>query len=144
MVSTRVTLSVLLTHIRTIFFFTMTRRVIFCPITIIISIALRDKAFSVDLLDSAQRVFGIKGGATKPTSLHWKEDMLKIPLFRAYESNELSPNRPLPYHKLKDDSKRIWEDAGNEEHFTLKVFRRMAANGINGMLYSYVYDKEGQ
>lgn len=136
-------LRVLLTHTRTIFFFTMTRRIIFCPITIIISIALRDKAFSVDLLNNAQNVFRIKANATKPTVLHWKESMLKVPVFRQYTGTTLSPDRPLQYYILRDESKRVWEDAGNEEHFTLKVFRRMAANGINGISYFYIHEKEG-
>jgi hypothetical protein len=120
----------------------MTKKIIFCPITIIISIALRDKAFAVDQLNNAQSVFRIRAGATKSTTLHWKPSILKVPVFRQYTGTALSPDRPLQYHILRDESKRVWEDAGNEEHFTLKVFRRGAANGINGMLYSYTYEKE--
>ncbi|KAL7786357.1 FluG domain-containing protein [Trichoderma ceciliae] len=126
----------------TIFFFTMTRRVIFCPVTIMISLALRDKAFHAPGLDSVHQVFRIKNiGPVNCTHFRWKDSMLKIPIFRRYEGNSLSSNRPLQYSTLRDELKREWHDAGNEEDIDLKAFRRMAANGINSKAPDTVRDQ---
>lgn len=128
-----------LTPARTIFF-TMTRRVVLCPITIVISQALRDNAFDAPSLTSAARVFQIRNiGPVKCTPIRWKESMLKIPVFRRFDGAALSPNRPLQYHKLRDDMGRQSLDAGNETALGPKAFRRMAANAVNGRLEPRCY-----
>ena len=111
----------------------MARRAILCLITVIVSLALRDHAFEAPSLTSAARVFQIKNlGPIKCTAIRWKESMLKVPVFRRFEGAILSPNRPLQYSKLRDDMKRQSLDAGNEEAFVPRAFRRMTANSING------------
>lgn len=111
----------------------MTRRVVLCPITIVISQALRDDAFDAPSLTCAARVFQIRNiGPVKCTPLRWKESMLKIPVFRRFDGATLSPNQPLQYHKLRDDMSRQSTDAGNEIALGPKAFRRMAANAVNG------------
>ncbi|RFU74046.1 domain containing [Trichoderma arundinaceum] len=125
----------------TIFFFTTARKVIFCPITIITSLALRDNAFDAPGLNNAQRVLQIRNiGPVSCTNLRWKQSMLKIPIFRRFEGTSLSPNRPLQYNTLKENPKREWKDAGNEEDLDLKAFQRMAANGVNGKATNTVRD----
>ena len=107
---------------------------ILCPITVIVSQALRDNAFDALSLTSASRVFRVKNlGPVKCTPIRWKESMLKVPVFRRFEGAVLSLDRPLQYSKLRDDMKQQSLDAGNEEAFGPRGFRRMAANSINGM-----------
>ncbi|KAF9772979.1 hypothetical protein IL306_009273 [Fusarium sp. DS 682] len=112
----------------------MTWRVIFCPITIIISQALRNNAFHAPSLTCAARVFQIKNvRPIKCTPIRWKESMLIIPLFHRFDG-VLSRNLPLQYHKLRDDIARRSLDAGKETAIGPKTLRRMAANAINGRL----------
>ncbi|KAK3364880.1 hypothetical protein B0T24DRAFT_712198 [Lasiosphaeria ovina] len=74
---------IFLTPAGIIFFFTLTRKVILCPITIVISQALRDNAFDAPSLVSAARVFRIRNlGPVKCTPIRWKEFWLKMPVFR--------------------------------------------------------------
>ena len=117
----------------TIFFFTMTKRVILCPIIIVISHALRDHAFDAPSLTSAARVCRIRNlGPVKCTPLRWKESWLKIPIFRRYNGTILSSDLPLQYQKLRNDMARQSLDAGEEKPLGPKAFRRMAANAVNG------------
>ncbi|KFA79087.1 hypothetical protein S40288_07039 [Stachybotrys chartarum IBT 40288] len=126
----------------TIFFSTMTRRVILCPITIVISQALRDNAFHAPSLTCAARVFQIKNvGPVKCTPIRWKDSVLMIPLFRRFDGAVLSRNLPLQYHKLRDDMARQSLDAGEETAIGPKTLRRMAANAINGNAPDTVRDQ---
>lgn len=112
--------------VRTIFFFTLTRRIIFCLISIIISLAVSDQAFAAPSLTSASRVFQVKNrGPVKCTPLRWKEEWLKRPVFRHFD-------KPVPYHKLNDDMERQSLDAGSEKPIGPKAFRRGTANKANG------------
>jgi Protein of unknown function (DUF3435) len=62
----------------TIFFFA-TDMLIFCPITVVVGLAIRDKAFDAINLTSAQAVFGVRNwGLVQCTPLRWKESM-RIP-----------------------------------------------------------------
>ncbi|KAK9770404.1 putative FluG domain-containing protein [Seiridium cardinale] len=59
----------------TIFFFAATRRLIFCPILVIISLALADVAFAARGLTSASQILQIKNeGPTACTRLRWKQE----------------------------------------------------------------------
>lgn len=119
--------------VRTIFFFTLTRRIIFCLITAIISLAVSDQAFAAPSLTSASRVFQVKNrGPVKCTPLRWKEEWLKRPVFRRFEGSVVSQDEPLPYHKLNDDMERQSLDAGHEKPIGPKAFRRGTANKANG------------
>jgi hypothetical protein len=123
----------ILTYTRTIFFFTMARKVILCLITVIISQGLRDQAFAARNLVSSREVFHIRNMSPSIcTPLRWKQSMLKIPIFRGFEGTALSDNRALPYYKLRDDMERQTLDAGFERSFGPKAFRRGAANAVNG------------
>ncbi|KAK3934352.1 hypothetical protein QBC46DRAFT_368262 [Diplogelasinospora grovesii] len=105
-------------------------------------LALRNNAFDVWSLTGASRVFRIKNlGPVKCTPLRWKESMLKIPVFRRFERAILSPDRPLPYGKLRDDLARQSLDAGNEEPIVPRAFRRLAANSVNGKAPDAVRDQ---
>lgn len=112
---------------RTIFWLRTTKALIFCPVSIIIAIALHDDAFDSEHLTEASRVFQLgTWGATQCTVLRWKRSMLKVPLFR------------MKYHTLRDDLKRETLEMGYELYWTSKHFRRATANGAtNGMLVSF-------
>ena len=123
-----------LTRHRTIFFFSGTRRLLFCIITVIVSIAISDEAFDAPSLTSATSVFRLRNcGSSKCTALRWKEKWLKRPIFRGFDGSALSEEKPLPYHKLNDDMERQTLEAGFEKALGPKAFRRGAANAANGM-----------
>lgn len=118
---------------RTVFFFTAARRLIFCPILIIISLALADRAFAATYITTASQVFQIKNKGVDCTPLRWKREWLKRPIFRAFNRSATSVERALPYYKLRDDMESQTLNAGFEEAFGPKAFRRGAANAANGM-----------
>jgi uncharacterized protein DUF3435 len=118
---------------RTIFFFTTTRKLIFCLITIIVSLAVCDGAFQAQSLTSARQVFQTKNlGPVKCTPFRWKKEWLKRPVFRRFNGAIIS-DEPLQYHKLKDDMARQSLDSGCEKAIEPKAWRRGAANSANGM-----------
>jgi hypothetical protein len=149
---------------RTVFFFTLTRRLIFCLITVIVSLAVHDGAFAAPSLTSIRRVFQVKNrGPVKCTPLRWKKEWLKRPVFRRFDDSIISANassaaaehagggasgsqdahaedealhyEPLPYHKLRDDMARQSLDYGCERPIEPKAWRRGAANAANGMFF---------
>ncbi|KAJ4307316.1 hypothetical protein N0V88_000699 [Collariella sp. IMI 366227] len=92
----------------TIFFFTPTRRLVFCFISVIVSLALHDGAFQASNLTSAKDVFQIKNrGPVKYTPLYWREEWLKRPVFRRLDGPALANipdkprNRTSPSRSLK-------------------------------------------
>ncbi|KAK4107064.1 hypothetical protein N656DRAFT_840631 [Canariomyces notabilis] len=114
----------------TIFFFTPTRRLIFCFITVIVSLAVHDRAFAASKFTSVREVFQYKNrGPVKCTPIRWKEEWLKRPIFRRLGDSEY---QPLPYQKLLDDMTRQSLDAGEERAIEPKAWRRGAANAANG------------
>jgi Protein of unknown function (DUF3435) len=118
---------------RTIFFFTTTRKLIFCLITIIVSLTVCDGAFQAQSLTSARRVFQTKNlGPVKCTPFRWKGEWLKRPVFRRL-NGAITSDEPLQYHKLKDDMARQSLDAGCEKAIEPKAWRRGAANSANAM-----------
>jgi hypothetical protein len=121
---------------RTIFFFTPTRRLMFCLVTVIISIAVHDGAFDALNLTTVKSVFGVKNsGPVRCTPLRWKKEWLKRPVFRRFDGPEISEEKALQYSKLRDDMAQQSLDAGQEKPMQPKDFRRGAANEANGMSF---------
>lgn len=122
---------------RTIFYFTLARRPIFCLITLIISIAVHDRAFDARNLTSVASVYMVKNsGPVQCTPLRWKKEWLKKPVFRRFNGSEISEHEAMQYSKLRDDMARQSLDAGQEKPMQPKDFRRGAANEANGMSFS--------
>ncbi|KAF3768192.1 hypothetical protein M406DRAFT_336858 [Cryphonectria parasitica EP155] len=129
----------------TIFFFTPTRKLIFCLISIIISLAVHDNAFAASNLISARQVFQVKNQEpVKCTPLRWKDEWLKRPVFRRCNNSFLknepddsvaSKYQPLQYYKLRDDMAQQSLDSGCEKVIEPKAWRRGAANSANGSQY---------
>ena len=118
---------------RTIFYFTMTRKVILCWITVVISLALHDQAFAASNLTTAASVFRVRNPShVQCTPLRWKPGWLNRPIFRRYEGSRVLPCEALPYHRLLDDLQRQSLDCGFETAIEPKAFRRGAANSVNG------------
>ena len=128
-----------LTYGRTIFFFTGTRRLLFCVVTIIISLAVHDQAFDAPWLTTVASVFEVRNrGERIGIPLRWKKKWLKRPIFRGFDRLKVSCTKPLPYSKLSDDMERQTLDAGFEKALSPKAFRRGAANAANGMHRCFV------
>ncbi|KAL0930298.1 FluG domain-containing protein [Colletotrichum truncatum] len=117
---------------RTIFYFTPARKLLFCAVSTIIALALRDQAFEAASLTDAKAVLGLKiRGPVKSMALRWKKSMLKIPLFRKFEGNNLSKDMAMTYATLRDHMHRQSLDAGFEKPWTPRSARRGAANAAN-------------
>ncbi|KAL8310676.1 hypothetical protein RB597_010495 [Gaeumannomyces tritici] len=127
----------------TIFYFTPTRKLIFCPVSIIIALALHDHAFDAPSLTNASRVLGTNiSGSRECMPLRWKQSMLKIPVFRRFGRNGvLSDTEAMLYAKLRDDLGRQSLEAGFEVCWTPGFFRRGAANAANGNAPDVVRDQ---
>lgn len=118
----------------TIFFFSLTRKLIFCFITVIVSLAVHDGAFDAPSLTNVRRVFQMKNrGPVKCTPFRWKKEWLKQPVFRRLDD----AMEPLQYHRLRDDMARQSLDYGCERAIEPKAWRRGAANAANGMSFPY-------
>ncbi|KAL8405658.1 hypothetical protein RB596_004496 [Gaeumannomyces avenae] len=118
-------------------------KLIFCPVSIIIALALHDHAFDAPSLKNASRVLGTKiPESMECMPLRWKECMLKIPVFRRFDCNGvLSRTEAMLYAKLRDDLARQSLNAGFEVRWTPKFFRRGAANAANGNAPDVVRDQ---
>ncbi|KAH6981556.1 hypothetical protein BKA56DRAFT_672369 [Ilyonectria sp. MPI-CAGE-AT-0026] len=127
----------------TIFFFTPTKMLLFCPVSIIIALALHDQAFAAPSLTTAARVLQTRNqGGTLCTPLRWKESMLKVLIFRRLDRNgKLSGNEAMLYASLRDAMMQQSLDAGYEQHWTPKYCRRGAANSANGNASDAVRDQ---
>ncbi|KAL6415364.1 uncharacterized protein AUP68_01917 [Ilyonectria robusta] len=88
----------------TIFYFSPTRKLIFCAVSTILSLALHDKAFDSPSLINATSIFDKEPPKfQQSTPLRWKKSMLKIPVFRRYRGTTLSGIEAMLYSKLNDD-----------------------------------------
>ncbi|KAI1305758.1 hypothetical protein F5Y03DRAFT_384421 [Xylaria venustula] len=126
----------------TIFFFTLTRRLIFCLITVIASIAVDDGAFDAPSLTSIRAVFEVKNtGPVKCTTLRWKKEWLKRPVFRRFNGPNISQDEALQYPTLRYDMAQQSLDAGQEKPMQPKDWRRGAANEANGKAPDAVRDQ---
>jgi hypothetical protein len=120
---------------RTIFF-TLAKKLIFCPILLFLSIALFDHAFDAECLKDAASVLGVEvAGGRECLPLRWKSSKLKIPFFRRImRDGTLSEDEAALYSMLRDNMKRQSLEAGFEKAWTPKAGRRGAANAANGRL----------
>ncbi|KAF8273318.1 hypothetical protein EI94DRAFT_1795379 [Lactarius quietus] len=106
----------------TIFYFTPIKRLIFCLITLIVSIAVLDGAFKASTLTSVEAVFAARiRGPVSYLPLRWKKEWLKRPVFRNCDGDL---NSPLPYRTLHDYMGRQLLDMGYENAITPKDWRR--------------------
>ena len=119
---------------RTIFFFTLARKPIFCPILLFLSIALFDHAFDAECLKDAASVLGAEvAGGRECLPLRWKSSKLKIPFFRrTLRDGTMSEDEAMLYSTLRDHMARQSLEAGFEKAWTPKAGRRGAANAANG------------
>ncbi|KAK7219771.1 hypothetical protein V2G26_007774 [Clonostachys chloroleuca] len=117
----------------TIFFFTPTRKLLFCAVSTILAIALHDQAFDAPSLINASSVFSKTPPRFKSCiTLRWKGSMLKIPIFRRYRGDTLSENEAMLYSKLRDDMGQQSLDSGSERKETPRFDRRGCGNVANG------------
>ncbi|KAI0835719.1 hypothetical protein F5Y06DRAFT_305690 [Hypoxylon sp. FL0890] len=117
----------------TIFYFTLTRKLLFCAVSTILALALHDNAFDAPSLTNASIVFSLKPPRFKNCiPLRWKASKLKTPVFRRYRKASLSKTEAMLYSKLRDDMGNQSQDAGYEKKWTPRFARRGAANAANG------------
>jgi hypothetical protein len=93
---------------RAIFFFTLAKKLIFCPILLFLPIALFDHAFNAECLKDAASVLGVEVvGGRECLPLRWKSSKLKIPFFRRImRDGTLSEDEAALYSILRDNMKR--------------------------------------
>lgn len=77
-----------------------------------VTLGLVDNAFDAPSLTSADRIFNHKvWGPVACTLLHWKPEMMKVPLFRhstqMLDGYVTSPDKPLLYSHYKDCLNRL-------------------------------------
>ncbi|KAI1026560.1 hypothetical protein LB503_013368 [Fusarium chuoi] len=117
----------------TIFYFTPTRKLLFCAVSTILALALHDNAFDAPSLTDAAVIFGSQPPRFKHCiPLRWKKSMLKTPIFRRYRGTELSADEAMLYSKLRDDIGQQSLDSGHERKWTSRFARRGAGNAANG------------
>ncbi|ORY68698.1 FluG domain-containing protein [Pseudomassariella vexata] len=117
----------------TIFFFTASKTLLFCPLLLMISLAILDDAFEADCLIDARSVLGVQvPRGMKCLPLRWKESKLKIPVFRHIHRGTVSRDVAMSYDKLRHDMGNQSLNAGFEKRWTLRFARRGAANAANG------------
>ena len=80
-------------YYRTIFTSTLARRLIFCPVTVIFSLALADGVFEAENMTSLRQILSAGPVTLNCTVFHWKEEWLKRPIFRRCDPWEI-PKRP--------------------------------------------------
>ncbi|KAH7186540.1 hypothetical protein DER44DRAFT_802580 [Fusarium oxysporum] len=117
----------------TIFYFTPTRKLLFCAVSTILALALHDNAFDAPSLTDAAVIFRSQPPRFKHCiPLRWKKSMLKTPVFRRYRGTELSADEAMLYSKLRDDIGQQSLDSGHERKWTPRFARRGAGNAANG------------
>ena len=88
---------------RTIFVLKPTKKLIFCPVSLYLAIALFDDAFDSKLLKDASSVLGAKIPAGQDClQLRWKRSKLKIPFFRRiFRDGTISKDQAMLYSTLR-------------------------------------------
>lgn len=114
--------------------FTPTRKLVWDLIIMILSFALRDKAFDAQGLEDARSVLSlVVWGPTECMEFRWKREKLKTPIFRRIKNGVVSDTEAMTYGDLNDAMGRQSLDAGNEKKWTAKFGRRAAGNAVNGV-----------
>ncbi|KAL2024965.1 hypothetical protein VTK56DRAFT_3664 [Thermocarpiscus australiensis] len=115
---------------------------IFCLITLIVSIAVHNRAFDARNLTSVASVYEVRNsGPVQCTPLRWKKEWLKRPVFCRFNGSEISEHEAMQYSRLRDDMARQSLEAGQEKPMQPKDFRRGAANEANGNAPDAVRDQ---
>ncbi|EXA31395.1 hypothetical protein FOVG_17296 [Fusarium oxysporum f. sp. pisi HDV247] len=117
----------------TIFFFTPTKKLVFCAVSTILALALHDNAFDAPSLTTASAIFGARPSSFKDSvPLRWKVSKMKTPVFRRYHGATLSEDEAMLYSKLRDDLGEQSLNSGYEKPWTPRFARRGASNAANG------------
>lgn len=125
---------------RTIFYFTPTKRLIFCIVTLFISIAILDDAFDSPTLTSVKAVSEARvSGPVSYTPLQWKKGCLKRPVFRRCDASDR--DSPLPYQTSHESLARQSLDMGYEKPIGPKDWKRNIGNTVNGQASEAVRDQ---
>jgi hypothetical protein len=111
---------------------------ILCPISHILTRAIRDDAILVDGYTSAKPFFAtnLRGQGMKAMKVHWKPEWLKRPVFRRsvrpMGTWVKSKTEPMPYSAYAFYINRLGRNTGFEDELTSYCFRRGTANAIDG------------
>ena len=101
---------------------------------VIVTLALHDHAFDApSLTDASSLLSKDVWGPKDCMPIRWKEERLKIPIFRRINGATLSKNEAMLYSKLNYDMGRQSLESGHEKAWTPKFARRGAANAANGI-----------
>jgi len=106
---------------------------LFCPVTVIVGLAVRDRAFDAPSLTDARSVFEVKNwGPSQCTPIRWKEEWHKRPVFRRCYASHTSEDEPYPYYQFNEDVQSAGLGAGLEQGVGGRSVRRWTANELNG------------
>ncbi|KID94454.1 FluG domain-containing protein, partial [Metarhizium majus ARSEF 297] len=128
----------------TIFLFRENPLPILCPITHILTRAIRDDAIEVEGFNKASRLFSshIRRSATR---VYWKSSILKTPVFRRSIRTAggwvKSKTEPMKYSTYAFYLDRIGTELGSEEKWTSYCFRRGHANALLGIAPDSIVDQ---
>ncbi|EDN08104.1 predicted protein [Histoplasma mississippiense (nom. inval.)] len=107
-----------------------------CPISHFLSLALADRAFEAQGINSPEDIFHIEVLPYRNSlQLRWRSEMLKIPAFHrtvhTAHGVRISPDRALPYDAFNQYLQRLGRNAGLEEPLTPYCIRRGTANAVD-------------
>ncbi|KAG4027417.1 hypothetical protein MFRU_030g00530 [Monilinia fructicola] len=120
---------------------------ILCPISHILTRAIRDDAILVDGYRSADPFFttDLRGQGMKAVKVHWKPEWLAKPIFRRSISSDggwvKSKIEPMTYSTYAFYIDRLARDTGFEDKLTSYCFRRGTANAVDGAASDAVRDQ---
>jgi hypothetical protein len=111
---------------------------ILCPISHILTRAIRDDAIFVDGYTSAEPFFAtnLGGQRMRAMKVHWKPEWLTRPVFRRSVRTVTwvkSQTEPMTYATYCSYIDRLGKDTGFEDKLTTYCFRRGTENAIDGM-----------
>ncbi|EDN08847.1 hypothetical protein I7I51_00505 [Histoplasma capsulatum] len=107
-----------------------------CPISHFLSLALADRAFEAQGINTPEDIFRIEVPPYRNSlQLRWRPEMLDIPIFRrTYHTAHgvrISPDRALPYDAFNQYLQRLGRNSGLEEPLTPYCIRRATANAVD-------------
>ena len=105
-----------------------------------LALALDDEAFEASSMQKVDQIFQAEVTSCKNSrTLHWKEDMLDIPVFRqpmrcVDGTRKTSPTDPLRSSTTNDYLKRLGLLTGFEQSLTHYCVRRGTGNAVDGII----------
>lgn len=120
---------------------------ILCPISHILTRAIRDDAILVDGYTSAELFFttDLGGQGMKAMKVYWKPEWLKRPIFQrsvcSVNGWVKSKTEPMTYSTYAFYIDRLGKDTGFEDKLTSYCFRRGTANAVDGVASDAVRDQ---